>query len=79
MMDDLAILGLANDNGKFGLHLGVKLTQQQHDAFERGIENEWFRLVDVSTISHAPGLFRVFMLTESGRARLAELRAAAQT
>jgi len=68
---DFALLNLANEKGKFGLQLGVRLTEQEHEAFERGIENEWFRLVDVSTIAHAEGIFRVFKLTEAGLARLA--------
>jgi hypothetical protein len=64
--DDFSLLNLANEKGKFGL-----LTEQEHEAFGGGIENEWFRLVDVSTIAHAEGIFRVFKLTEAGLSRLA--------
>lgn len=44
-------------------------------AFERGIDHEWFTLVDLSTIEAVPGrMMRVFRLTERGVLRLRDLR-----
>lgn len=43
-------------------------------ALERGIDQEWFTLVDLSSIGAAPGrMMRVFRLTERGVQRLDDL------
>jgi hypothetical protein len=69
---DHELLKLANEKGKFALQLGLELEDYLQSAFERGIDQEWFTLVDLSEIAEAPqaGLMRVFRLTESGRKRL---------
>jgi hypothetical protein len=76
---DLELLSLANEKGKFALQLGLTPEEPLQYAFERGIDGEWFTLVDVSTVAIYPhaGLFRCFRLTEKGWARLRELRASA--
>lgn len=73
---DMALLGLANEKHKFGIELGY-MPKARVDAFERGIDNEWFTLVDLSAgVGAAPGrVLRVFRLTEAGRARLLLLKA----
>jgi hypothetical protein len=36
-------------------------------AFERGINNEWFRFVDLAALAHVPDrAMRVFKLTRAG-------------
>jgi len=74
---DWRLLGLANGKGKFAIHLGLVLDLDDQVAFERGIDREWFRLVDVSPVAAVSGrsLLRVFRLTQAGRARRAELAA----
>lgn len=69
---DLRLLSLANDKGKFGLSLGEIPDRQIQEAFERGIDEGWFTLADLSPLAHAPGagLMRVFRLTGAGRDRL---------
>lgn len=69
---DAALLGLANHKGKFGIQGRITDAAIQ-DAFERGIDNEWFRFVDMSPVAAVPHQYvRVFRLTEAGKARLAE-------
>lgn len=71
---DLRLLTLANHKGKFAIELGLSVSEQQQYAFERGIDNQWFTLVDVSPIVSAPyRLMRVFRLTEAGLTRRDEL------
>ena len=70
---DLTVLSRANEKRKFGIALGARLGQEVVDAFERGIDNQWFTLVDVSPIAAAEGVYRLFRLTDAGVARLAEL------
>lgn len=73
---DEHLLGLANEKGKFAIEIGP-MTQDYQDALERGIDNEWFTLVDVGPVTAAGfgRLMRVFRLTKAGHERLAELRA----
>lgn len=71
---DFEILSLANDAGKIAVGLDMVLTGHVADAFERGL-GEWFVLIDVAPVATAGGqICRVFRLTESGHARLAQLR-----
>ena len=70
--EDFALLSMANGKGKFGLQLGEVFPPIQA-AFERGIDEDWFRFVDVSRIGEpiARGLLmRIFKLTDKGRDRL---------
>lgn len=71
------LLRLANDKGKFALSLGPIDYADLQLAFERGINREWFTLVDLSPVSIVPhaGLMRVFRLTQAGRRRRTELEA----
>lgn len=72
---DLRLLRLANEKGKFALSLGTIPDEPIQRAFERGIDAEWFRFVDISPLATVPGrgLFRVFKLTEAGAVRLLDL------
>lgn len=74
---DWQLLKLANDKGKFALSLGPIDVDDLQLAFERGIDREWFTLVDLSPVSVVPhaGLMRVFRLTQAGRRRRTELEA----
>jgi len=68
------LLALANEKGKFALQLGFVLTPELQFAFERGIDEHWFDLVDLSAIAHAQRVvMRVFRLTEKGWQRRREL------
>ena len=70
---DRELLDLANEKGKFALDiLGIDDEDLQL-AFERGIDQDWFTLVDVSYISVTSHLMRIFKLTEAGEQRLKEL------
>ena len=70
------ILKLANEKGKFAIQMGAIPEEDLQTAFERGIDNDWFTLVDVGPLAHAsPGMvMRVFKLTAAGRARHDELK-----
>jgi len=72
---DFWLLMLANEKRKFAIQIGYTLKPEQQAAFERGIDNHWFDLVDVSPVSEAPAsmIMRIFRLTEAGIARLEEL------
>jgi hypothetical protein len=73
--NDFAILSLANHKRKFGIEIRYTgFSPGEREAFERGIDNEWFTLVDISPVAVARDrLLRVFRLTDSGLARLSEL------
>lgn len=71
---ELRLLQFANEKGKFGISLieGKLPAVEIQEAFERGIDGEWFTLVDVSILTEAetgPGLMRVFRLTPAGITR----------
>ena len=71
------ILKLANDKGKFAIQMGAIPEEDLQTAFERGIDNDWFTLVDVGPLAHASqgAVMRIFKLTAAGRARHDELKA----
>ena len=69
---DFRLLSLANDKGKLALQLGMSDAGAQA-ALERCQEQRRLELIDVTTIAGAPGVFRVFRLTEAGFQRLATL------
>lgn len=72
--DEIRLLSLANHKRKFAIEFGLQMSDQQQLAFERGIDNEWFTLVDISPVTFAPGrVMRIFRLTEAGFKRLGEL------
>jgi hypothetical protein len=71
---DLGLLTLANEKGKFAMQLGYTPSPAAQAAFERGIDLEWFTLVDLAPVAEYPDrLFRVFRLTLAGHARHKEL------
>lgn len=76
---DYSILKLGNDKGKFALQIAVPLAEREQFAFERGIDKDWFRLVDISPLAEFPNpplkVFRIFKMTSLGRSRLATLKA----
>ncbi len=69
---DWEFLKLANEKGKFAIELGLVFERDGQNAFERGIDKNWFRLVDLAPIAHAPSkskFMRVFKLTSAGQLR----------
>lgn len=71
---DYQLLSLANEKGKFAIDLSGT-PADYIEAFERGIDEQWFALVDISRIAASPDrLMRVFRLTDRGTARLNDLR-----
>jgi hypothetical protein len=65
--EDFRLLGLANENGKFAIELGYPMEEDMNAAFERGINNEWFRFVYLAALAHVPDrAMRVFKLTRAG-------------
>ena len=71
---DAKLLSLANHKNKFAIEIGKFPDLPLQRAFERGIDNEWFTLVDVTPVGAAPGkIVRVFRLTAKGIARRAAL------
>jgi hypothetical protein len=85
---ELQLLSLANEKGKFGLEYGMPDGQVLQEAFERGIDEEWFTLVDLCPAAAVPAtarlqqagrrVLRVFRLTPGGREQLARLTAIAK-
>lgn len=72
---DLYILGLANEKGKFAIEVGLRLKPCAQEALERGMDNEWFTLIDISHANIAPSLLlRIFRLTPAGKHRLSVLK-----
>ena len=68
---DLRLLKLANSKGKFALEMGLPMDRHLLDAFERGIDQQWFTLVDVAPLASAGmSTCRVFRLTDEGWKRL---------
>lgn len=72
---DFSILKLANQNGKFAIAMNEALSVTVCGAVNRGLENGWITCLTWACIlDAAPGVVcTVFRLTESGKARLAEL------
>ena len=73
---DAELLSLATeDTGKFAIGIDYKLSDALQLALERGMQNEWFRLVDVSVAAESQGhICRIFLLTAAGRWRLKRLK-----
>lgn len=73
----LEILQMAHDqHARFALQIGFMFdTPIKNHAFETGMNEELWRLYDISPVSAAPTgvVFRIFILTDKGRAKLAEL------
>lgn len=73
---DYKFLSLANDKLKFGIEMGLTMEPDTRDSFERGIDNDWFTLVDLSAgVAAAPyRVLKIFKLTDAGIRRLYALR-----
>ena len=72
---DFHVLSLANKKRKFAVPLGARVAQDIQDAIERGFDNQWFQLIDLSTMNEGGVgvIYRIFRLTDAGLDRLAEL------
>ncbi|MEK0326433.1 MAG: hypothetical protein QQN63_12090 [Nitrosopumilus sp.] len=72
---DWGILKLANRKGKFAIQMGPIPIKELELAFERGIDEEWWTLVDIGpNLAHANGtMMRVFKLTTRGIIRRIKL------
>lgn len=72
---DWEMLKLANDKGMFGLEMGMPMCAHLNDSFDRGIEHNWWSLVDFRIIPANGSILpmRVFKLTSYGVARKAQL------
>ena len=67
----------ADPKRRFGIPLKVKLTPEIKGALDRGIENEWFRLVDIALVTSGSlegEIVRWFRLTDAGMARLSRAK-----
>lgn len=78
---DLIFLGMANEKRKFAVALGARFTDEEREAFERGLDNDWFALIDIGPIDASAELglpprtlMKIFRLTNAGVARLAEIQ-----
>lgn len=71
---DLRLLSMANEKGKFALQVGY--VGELNAALERGMDESWFTLIDISpNLEAAPNrVMRVFKLTAAGVARRETLR-----
>lgn len=52
------------DTAKFAIQLGAELSPSEALALEWLQLNRWITLIDVSTISAMPGVFRIFLVSE---------------
>jgi hypothetical protein len=64
---ELKLLKLSNEKGKFAISLTERLLDDEQLAHERLMERGWVRLIDVSMIRAANGIFRIFLLSEDAR------------
>lgn len=73
---DFDLLSLATDDtGKFAIAINCILPTHIQLAFERGLQNEWMRLIDIAFPAAVPNhLCRIFLLTKAGRDHRDELR-----
>jgi hypothetical protein len=76
LRSDYRLLSMATDDtDKFALEIGLQLDEDLNEAFERGIQHDWFTLVDVGPIAlKMNSCFRIFKLTLSGRKLKASLQ-----
>ncbi len=71
---DRQLLMLANEQGKFAVSILGGATRELTEAIERGLDNNWFQLLDVAFLEHVPDIpMRIFRLTPLGWARRKEL------
>jgi hypothetical protein len=77
---DFEILRLANENGKFAIPFNYEINKGKKDytglvqAIERGIDNNWFFLIDISPLMWDPSrIYRIYRLTPEGKSRKLQL------
>jgi hypothetical protein len=71
---DFRVLSLGKENGKFAVPVNATGGEDLWRAFERGLDNDWYRLIDIVPVTAAQGrLSRVFRLTDAGRERLKQV------
>jgi hypothetical protein len=68
--EELKLLKLSSEKGKFAVGIGHKMSPAAQLALERLQEREWIRLIDVTPIAEGPGVYRVFLLTKPALAFL---------
>lgn len=74
---ELRLLSMADEKHRFAIEMNYQFNEALQAAFERGIDEQWFTLVDVSQMADGhigPGYFRVFRLTDAGLNKLKLLR-----
>lgn len=73
---DEEILDSVGKDGNMGLPVGGILEPARQRAFDRVIENDWLRLIDIvpAMVNGTPALARKFRITDAGRARLKEIK-----
>lgn len=84
---ELKLLELANNKGKFAIQTGYEFEPALRFAFERGLDNDWFTLIDIDMLAgRAPAtvtfpggsvstpLMKIYRLTPAGLQRRSELR-----
>ena len=62
---ELRILMLANEKHKFAISVAADLTLEETAALERLQLRSWIKLIDVSSIAAALGVYRIFMIMPS--------------
>jgi hypothetical protein len=72
---DHEVMKLANHNGKLAIGITYMVDARVCEAINRGLENGWLTLLTWACMIEArPGFIcSVFALTDTGKARLAEL------
>jgi hypothetical protein len=68
--EELKLLKLSSEKGKFAINVGTRMSQAAQLALERLQEREWIKLIDVTPIASQSGIFRVFLLTKPALAFL---------
>ena len=72
---ELQLLSMKSERNKIAIQLGLIPDQETQDALERCMENDWVRLIDVTTLPRfSAGIFRIFLVTDMGLARLSVLK-----
>lgn len=73
---DWEILAKADQKGNFIMMLGATMCDHQKAAFERGVDKNWWQMVDIRFVPSdiGPTLARIFKLTNYGEARRATLQ-----
>jgi hypothetical protein len=61
----MAILSHVGEKGKFGIGVNAQLVEPYRAALEWLLDNDWVRLIDVTTVPSTPNVvFRIFKVSE---------------